>query len=218
MTEAEWLTWTEPKPMLEFLQGKTSERKVRLFAVACCRRIWHLLTDERSRIAVEVAEQFADGYPTPRQPRLVYEAASDAADRFSTSTPWFGAARAAADAVRTYPPTFEHIMVNGVQSAAVAAAWAVPSETPVQAALIRDIFGNPFRSITLNPIWLTWHDGLLVSMSRQLYDSRDFSDMPILADALEEAGCSDQDILGHCRSGDEHVRGCWVVDLVLSKE
>jgi hypothetical protein len=87
-----------------------------------------------------------------------------------------------------------------------------------QANLLRDIFGNPFRPITLEPSWLTWHGGLLVSMGQRMYDSRDFSDMPVLADALEEAGCQDQDILGHCRSGGEHVRGCWVVDLLLGKE
>jgi hypothetical protein len=83
--------------------------------------------------------------------------------------------------------------------------------------LLHDLFGpSPFRSILLDP-WLTWHDCLLVSMAQQMYDSRDFSDMPILADALEEAGCANQDIFGHCRSGGEHVRGCWVVDLLLGK-
>jgi hypothetical protein len=86
-----------------------------------------------------------------------------------------------------------------------------------QSQLLRDVFGNPFRPIALDPAWLTWHDGLLVSMARQMCESRDFSDMPILADALEETGCSNQDILGHCRSGGEHVRGCWVVDLLLGK-
>jgi hypothetical protein len=65
---------------------------------------------------------------------------------------------------------------------------------------------------------LTWHDGLLVSMARQMYESRDFTDMPVLADALEEAGCTDADILAHCRQSSEHVRGCWVVDLLLGKE
>jgi hypothetical protein len=90
-------------------------------------------------------------------------------------------------------------------------------EESCQCAIIRDIFGNPFRPSILDPAWLTWHGSLLVSMARQVYDSRDFMDMPILADALEEAGCTNQDILGHCRSGCEHVRGCWVVDLVMGK-
>jgi hypothetical protein len=85
-------------------------------------------------------------------------------------------------------------------------------------AKYRPVWGDDWQEvITINPAWLTWHDGLLVSMARQMYDSRDFSDMPVLADALEEAGCQDQDILGHCRSGFEHVRGCWVVDLILGK-
>jgi hypothetical protein len=84
--------------------------------------------------------------------------------------------------------------------------------------MLREIFGPlPFRSLTLDPAWLTWHDGLLVSMAQRMYDSRDFTDMPILADALEESGCSNQDILAHCRSGGEHVRGCWVIDLLLGK-
>jgi hypothetical protein len=85
------------------------------------------------------------------------------------------------------------------------------------AGLLRDIFANLFRPITINPTWLTWHDGLLVSMARQMYGSRDFTDMPILGDALEEAGCTDKDILSHCRGPGPHVRGCWVVDTILGK-
>jgi hypothetical protein len=89
----------------------------------------------------------------------------------------------------------------------------------VQAAILRDLFGNPFRPITFDPALLTWHGGLLVSMAQRMYDSRDFSDMPVLADALEEAGCQDQDILGHCRQqGGVHARGCWVVDSLLGKQ
>src|SRR5436190_21674746 len=61
MNEREWLTSIEPTPMLGYLRGKASERKLRLFAVACCRRVWHLLPDERSRKAVEVSERYADG-------------------------------------------------------------------------------------------------------------------------------------------------------------
>ncbi|HEY7308484.1 MAG TPA: hypothetical protein VH643_03880 [Gemmataceae bacterium] len=84
--------------------------------------------------------------------------------------------------------------------------------------ILRDIAGNPFRPVSFHPTWLTWHDGLLVSMAQRMYDSRDFTDMPILADELVLAGCQDQDILGHCRSGGEHVRGCWVVDCLLGKK
>jgi hypothetical protein len=91
-------------------------------------------------------------------------------------------------------------------------------ERAFQCYCLRDLFGPlPFRPVAFNPVWLTWHSGLLVSMARQMYDSRNFSDMPILADALEEAGCTDQDILAHCRSGGEHVRGCFVLDLLLGE-
>jgi hypothetical protein len=98
-------------------------------------------------------------------------------------------------------------------------AWSssLPVGNSVQVTLLRCIFGNPFRPISIDSNWLSWHDGLLVSMARQMYESRDFSDLPILADALEEADCLNQDTLAHCRSGGEHVRGCWVVDLLLGK-
>ena len=83
---------------------------------------------------------------------------------------------------------------------------------------MRDIFGNPFRPVTVNPGWLAWNDGTVPRIAQAIYDERAFDRMTILADALEDAGCTDQDILGHCRSGGEHVRGCWVVDLLLGKE
>jgi hypothetical protein len=98
--------------------------------------------------------------------------------------------------------------------------WTGTNPNAIMADLLREVVGPVlFRPLPpLKPAWLTWHDALLVSMARQMYDSRDFSDMPVLGDALENAGCQDQDILGHCRSGGEHVRGCWVVDLLLGKE
>jgi hypothetical protein len=89
------------------------------------------------------------------------------------------------------------------------------AEIADQAALFRDIFGNPFRSITFSPAWRT---DTAVALARQTYDSRDFSAMPILADALQDAGCDNNDILDHCRGSGPHVRGCWVVDRVLEKE
>jgi hypothetical protein len=93
-----------------------------------------------------------------------------------------------------------------------------------QCHLLRDIFGNPFRPASLAPSVLTWNDATVVRLARAAYDERhmpegtlDNGRLAVLADALEEAGCQDQDILGHCRSGGEHVRGWWPVDLCLGK-
>jgi hypothetical protein len=88
-------------------------------------------------------------------------------------------------------------------------------ESAHQAQFLRDIFGNPFRPPVFSPSWRT---DTAVALARQAYDSRDFSILPILADALEEAGSESEDILAHCRGPGPHVRGCWVVDLVLGKE
>ncbi|HJZ56560.1 MAG TPA: hypothetical protein VKE74_16460 [Gemmataceae bacterium] len=81
--------------------------------------------------------------------------------------------------------------------------------------MAHDIFGNPFRPVAFAPAWRT---GTAVTLARQMYEARDFSAMPILADALQDAGCENDDILDHCRGFGPHVRGCWVVDLVLGKK
>jgi hypothetical protein len=81
--------------------------------------------------------------------------------------------------------------------------------------LVRDIFGNPFRPVTLDPAWQT---GNVRALAQAIYDDRAFERMPILGDALEDAGCDNADVLSHCRQPGEHARGCWVVDLVLAKQ
>jgi hypothetical protein len=89
-------------------------------------------------------------------------------------------------------------------------------EFTFQCAIIRDVFGNPFRPVAFDPAWRT---GTAVDLANTMYDARDFAAMPVLADALEEAGCDVPDVLGHCRDPKgAHVRGCWVVDLVLRKK
>jgi hypothetical protein len=90
-------------------------------------------------------------------------------------------------------------------------------EVAAQVALLRDLFGNPFRPASIDPSWLTWNGGTVPRMAKAIYNDRRFGDLPILADALEEAGCTDAGILTHCRSEGPHVRGCWVVDLILGK-
>ena len=88
-------------------------------------------------------------------------------------------------------------------------------QSPHQAALLRDIFGNPFCPVTFAPEWRT---NTVIALASQMYESRDFSAMPILADALQDAGCDTDDVLNHCRGSGPHVRGCWVVDVVIGKE
>jgi hypothetical protein len=93
----------------------------------------------------------------------------------------------------------------------------------VQAAFLRDLFGNPFRMVSINPVWLLrgsgrpWERGPVAELAQTIYDKRAFERLPVLADALEEAGCCDEDILRHLRNTEPHVRGCWVIDLLLGK-
>ncbi|MBI1914454.1 MAG: hypothetical protein HYS12_06905 [Planctomycetes bacterium] len=96
-------------------------------------------------------------------------------------------------------------------------AWErlVRAETAVQATLLRDVFGNPFRNTAADPACLAWSDGTAVKMARAIYEGRDFGDVPLLGDALEEGGCANDEILSHCRGPGLHTRGCWVLDLLL---
>jgi hypothetical protein len=214
MTEQEWLACTDPQPMLEFLRGTASDRKLRLFACACCRRLWHLLTDERSRNAVEVAEQFADGRKTTDEISARFHDAEPVKYDFHHN--YF-----AADAASRCLHRSHGLVPKSIQWAVTSAApedgkaTAATAETTEQTGLVRCIFGNPFRPVTINPSWLT---STVIQLAEAIYHERAFERLPILADALEDAGCSSAEILAHCRQGGEHCRGCWVVDLVLGKE
>jgi hypothetical protein len=95
------------------------------------------------------------------------------------------------------------------------AEWLAGNDPIVMIEFLRGIIGNPFRSANFSPVWVT---ETVLMLTRQLYESRDFGTMPILADALQDAGCDNPDILSHCLSDCPHVRGCWVVNLILGKE
>jgi hypothetical protein len=86
-----------------------------------------------------------------------------------------------------------------------------------RSALLRDVIGDPFRPVAIEPHWLTWQDRAVVKMAGAIYEARSFDELPILADALEEAGCTDAGILSHCRNRGEHARGCHVLDSLLGK-
>jgi hypothetical protein len=261
MTEAEWLACTDPEKMLAFLRGNTTERQLRLFAVACCRRVWDRLLNERSRWAVEVIERHVERQASDDQKQTAVAEAEQAyrAVKEQVLASFVGpelAHRASQMPRGLFDLTNRQTALEAHNAAdgdplvlAASAVWTATSleadfveagyslldsamntanqtsdpapnpqaEKTAQASMLQDIFANPFRPVTLDPAWLTWNGGLPVSMAQRMYDSRDFSDIPVLADALEEAGCSDPDILGHCREPGEHVRGCWVVDLLLGK-
>ena len=238
MTEAEWLTSADPAPMLEFLLSEGSDRKLRLFAVACCRRIWHFLDDDRSRKAVEVAERYADEVIDESERRAIRRDALEAASQGSHES-WACQrvlCRKIADCFATPIDTSEHL--GGVPDAVVHAAglnahfvaakslgWG-PHVEPIlhtaeecerneQTISLRDIFGNSFRPVTIDPRWLTSN---VVDLANAIYSERAFDRMPILSDALMDAGCDSEEVLNHCRSEGPHVRGCWVVDLLTGRE
>jgi hypothetical protein len=221
MTEVEWNACTGPQPMLEFLRGKVSDRKLRLFAVACCRRITSMLTTE-SIHALDIAEQFADGLVdiTERKVARAAVIVADTTRHTAFSSPvlrhYLGPAKNSAG--RTLArKVWEGTWLAARGSLHVAACGNTSRREPEQATQVgylRCIFGNPFRPVAIQPSWQT---GTVVSLTPAIYDDRAFDRLPILADALEDAGCHNADILNHCRQPGVHVRGCWVVDLLLGK-
>ena len=205
MTETEWLTSVDPAPMLEYLWRRASDRKSRLLRCACCRGAWNFLTDNRSRSAVETAERYADGL----------------ASNWELLAARRDAQRVEIDETVDIEVVFIAKVLRETRMAVQPHARIGPGETwavqpSVAAALLRDLF-NPFRPAPVENSLLVWNDATIPKMAQSIYDARAFDRLPLLADALEEAGCADADILSHCRTPGEHVRGCWVVDLLLGK-
>ena len=213
--EDNWLRGAGPSRMkrLKGVQQRFTQRKLRLFVCACSRSIWGVLVDERSRRAVEVAEEYADGRATREQLKAAKEAASKAEEK---------AARLAEKTHDDYPHS------------AATAAWLGTSETikqppyavarrEMQCDLLRDVIGNPHRPLpALEPRWLTRD---VRALAKAAYEERalpagtlDRARLALLADALEDAGCTNADLLDHLRGPGPHVRGCWALDLVLGKE
>ncbi|HEY7330951.1 MAG TPA: hypothetical protein VH592_25160 [Gemmataceae bacterium] len=236
MTEAEWLTCASPKDMLEWLARNwrrrftrwcglsasfSTRRKLRLFAGACCVRstqgvtIPHWDDELRNLVAlgngeIEV-EQFEIFLGHERHASVAPETwalwrAESAGKHRGIKVAW--------DAVNHEIVTGES---KGLDWNNVISEWA--EERKAQCDCLRDIYGPlPFRAVTVDPSWLTWNDGTVVKLVQAIYDDRAFDRLPILADALEESGCDNADILTHCRGPGPHVRGCWAVGLILGKE
>jgi hypothetical protein len=227
VSEQEWLACEDIQLLLEYMVERTSNRKFRLFGCACCRRIWDLL-NEQSRNAVLVAERYADGLATEDEVEIARNGMTACCNE-TVLTPglpakfsWaYGAARLVLFDTPFWKTNSAEKWTYGAVWTAAEAAWrhngedGPASEMCGQLALLRDVFENPYQAAWIDHTDLT---STVIALVSQMYESRDFTTMPILADALQDAGCENVNILNHCRSKGVHVKGCWVVDLILGKE
>ena len=182
------------------------------------------MTDERSQRGIVAAECFADGQVGLSELVENYNAAQEAwsairvAFRGKQSQPQRAARACAEDEASAEIARNAADPELGLQTVRIC-SWRDTDKTIILlSTILRDLFANPVHHLHLDSSWLAWNDGAIRKMAQAIYDDRSFDRLPLLADALEEAGCTDAVILGHCRGGGEHVRGCWVVDLLLGKE
>ena len=216
MTDADWRGKSDPYFLLKH-RATEGDRKRRLLDCACVRRVLHLVSDPCFEEAVTAAEDIADGNRTWDEVKLTVQKVALLRLRPLQRLPEMHTGRCAAEAA--VETTNRRTSLEGMNRAAFTASCTSANagrdpELAEQAILVRDIFGNPFRPVAFAPEWRT---ASAVALAEAMYAARAFDRMPVLADALEEAGCTHPDILAHCRGDGPHVRGCWVVDLVLDK-
>ena len=224
MTEGDWLECKDPTAMLKFLQGKASERKLRLFAVACCRRKWKFFGDDRCRMAVEIAERFADDENRVGDLDWAAQGTRLALNEWRPKQGSRGVLVHVSTAAHALAQSRNlHVVhiASQLLGLPVDSARARAAEALQQADLLRDAIGNPFCPTTTDPIS---RSPTVINLAEAAYDERvmpsgelDTERLAVLSDALEEARCDDADILDHLRGPGPHVRGCWVIDLLLGK-
>jgi hypothetical protein len=240
MTEADWLTSTDFAALAQFAAERLSPRRQRLLAVAFCRAVPHLLDPELID-ALATVERYADGRrdvaDMDRACQRCREIAMEAYESYARQIDVGGAGGpenvrreiAWAVACAASPQITPADVGTRTAQAAVQARTGAELLNPVPSAdftaanaeqalrmraVVWEVAGNPFRPVDFTP----WRTDTAVSLAKQMYESREFGAMPILADALQDAGCDSDDVLSHCREPGEHVRGCWVLDGVLGKE
>jgi hypothetical protein len=196
--EATWRTTHNSTRMVNFVRDLASERKFRLFGCACVRQVWELLPID-CRKALWLAERFAEGEVPHSELKRAEQMVARVAERNPAS------------------PTVRSVTQVVVDSDVVLDNfWLAVCSDALQCELARCVFGNPFRPVLSVSAWAQSETAR--QMAQAITDEGRYADLPILADALEDAGCADEDVLGHCRGGAAHARGCWVVDLILGRD
>jgi hypothetical protein len=213
MASVKGLTGDNLFDLLGRVRRRASSRKLRLFACACCRRVWPLISDERSRRAVEVAERYADGRASRKELAAARAASPGRASGGASESAVKAAVNAAAAAADYAAERAAHFALE----AAVRTGARGLAEEHAQAELLREVVGPPPRSRMIDPACLAWNDGLVPRLAGAIYEEGRFDDLPILADALMEAGCANTTVLEHCRRRHGHWRGCWLIDALLDK-
>ena len=223
MREKTWLACKDPEPMIAFLGARVSDRKLRLFALACVRRAWHFVTDKRIPKLVALLEDVADGRVKSRQREGArnrsYAVASSNLDDMQQCIGYDLWTAFEKDQGRENNDLGECVaaafgyFAQGKNGPTRKFNAGKKAERQQQPALLREVVGDPYRPVTFDPKWRT---DTARALARQMYDSQEFGAAPILADALQDAGCECEPLLNHLRDATAaHVRGCWAVDLVL---
>ena len=218
MTEDEWNITTDLSPMLAYLRAydKASERKLRLFACACCRTVWNKMANHWSRMAVLAAERHADRQSSREVLSYVHSAASQGTGMVIDAN-GSGEERAAARSAFAATDRRPFFAASRACSYSLTAECGGP-DSVARASLFRDIFGNPFRPATIEASLLT---PSITALAREVYEHRT---LPLghliperLAALAEALGPSAREVVEHLRAAGPHVRGCWAVDLLLGK-
>jgi hypothetical protein len=209
MNETEWLTSSNPYDLLTFLDGRCSNRKLRLFAAACCQRAG-------SREVADLCARCADGVAGPQELALIHAVAEV---RMRQRRAW-GAhwrARRASPGACTAHLEWQATQPSAAEAALGAARTTIHEFRAAQCRFLRDLVGNLFQPVVVRGAWLAWEGGIVRRMAAEVYEEGAGERLPVLADALEDAGCDSEALLCHCREPGEHLRGCWAVDALLGK-